>query len=122
MDKTFSNGELNMIALKLEQTAADKISLPPKIAYKIVKNGIAIKQALQPYRLTRDEIIKKITGGASKVTYSEDPDKYNEVVAAIGDIDREIVTVEIDTIPLESLPDGNMPLAFIDAINFMIEE
>ena len=77
---------------------------------------------MQPYRLTRDEIIKKITGGASKVTYSEDPEKYNEVAAAISDIDREIVTVEIDTIPLESLPDGNMPLAFIDAINFMIEE
>lgn len=121
MDKAFSNGELNAIVLKLEQTSKD-INLPPKIAYKIVKNNLAIKQALQPYQLTRNEIIKKITGGKDRVSFADDPDKFNEVAAAIGDIDRETVAVNIDTIKFDDLPDESMPLAFIDAINFMIEE
>ena len=121
MDKAFSNGELNAIVLKLEQTSKD-INLPPKIAYKIVKNNLAIKQALQPYQLTRNEIIKKITGGKDRVSFADDPDKFNEVATAIGDIDRETVVVNIDNIKFDDLPDESMPLAFIDAINFMIEE
>ena len=122
MDKSFTNGELDKIVSVFEQTKAAEISLPPKISYKIIKNTNAIKQALQPYNLTRDEIIKQKTGGKNKVNYNDDPQLFTEVLAAIGEIASETVQVDIDTIKLDDLPDSNMPLAFIDAIKFMIEE
>jgi hypothetical protein len=122
MTKSFTNGELEKVVAAIEQTKADEISLPPKIAYKIIKNTNAIKQALQPYNLTRDEIIKQKTGGKNKINYNEDPQIFTEVLAAIGEIASETVQVDVDMIKLDELPDSNMPLAFIDAIKFMIEE
>ena len=54
-----SNAELEIIHNKLKAAVSEKIPLPVMTSYKIVKNGMAIEQALMPYRIVRDKLIEK---------------------------------------------------------------
>ena len=51
-----SNAELEIIHNKLKAAVSEKIPLPVMTSYKIVKNGMAIEQALMPYRIVRDKL------------------------------------------------------------------
>lgn len=122
MEKSFTNKELVVVFEKLETATAKDVVLPSKVSYKIVKNKIAIQQALQPFETTRTEIIRQISGGKEAVTYDESPREYNEIIAAIKDIENECSSVEIATIKFDDIPAEGVPISFIAALEFMIEE
>lgn len=121
MKITYTNGELAEIAAKLEAATAKDITMPPKVGYKIIKNKIAIKQALKPFELARNEIIKHKSGGKTSINYSDDPRAFEEVAEEINEISRESVTVEISPISLEDIPGVDVPISFIAALDFMID-
>lgn len=122
MVKTFTNSELAVIAKALEEAAAKDIVMPPKVAYKIIKNKAAIKQALAPFNEARDEIIKQKSGGRPSVDGKEEPQLFREIIGAIDEIARETVEIEIATVGLDEMPDSGVPISFISALDFMIEE
>lgn len=121
MKKTVTNGELAAIAAALDAVAAKEIIMPPKVAYKIIRNKVNIKQALSPFEISRDEIIKQKSGGKITVDAKEEPRLYDEIVKAINEIARETVEIEITTINLDDIPESGVPISFIAALDFMIE-
>ena len=122
MEKTLSNGELSEIVTKLEAAVTLDVKLPPKVSYKIIKNKLSVKQALKPYQLAYDDIVRRLTGGKESISMSDDPRTYTEVMRAISEIARETVTVSVETIKLDDIPDAGTPINFIAALEFMIEE
>lgn len=121
MKKTFANGELATIAAALEAAAAKDIVMPPRVAYKIIKNKAEIKRALAPFEATRNEIIKQKSGGRPTVDGKEEPQLYAEIVEAINEIARETAEIEIATVKLDDIPESGIPISFIAALDFMIE-
>lgn len=121
MKKTVTNGELAAIAAALDAVTAKEIIMPPKVAYKIIRNKVNIKQALSPFEISRDEIIKQKSGGKITVDAKEEPRLYDEIVKAINEIARETVEIEIATINLDDIPESGVPISFIAALDFMIE-
>lgn len=121
MKKTVTNGELAAIAAALDAVTAKEIIMPPKVAYKIIRNKVNIKQALSPFEISRDEIIKQKSGGKITVDAKEEPRLYDEIVKAINEIAHETVEIEITTINLDDIPESGVPISFIAALDFMIE-
>lgn len=121
MKKTFENGKLVTIAAALEAATAKDIVMPPRVAYKIIKNKAAIKQALAPFEAARNEIIKQKSGGKQSIDGKEEPQLYNEIVAAIDEIARETAEIEVATVKLDDIPENGVPISFISALDFMIE-
>lgn len=122
MEKTFTNGELMGISAKLEAATAKDIVMPPKVAYKIVKNKLAVKQALQAFETARNEIISHESGGKSTIDAKENPLLFDKVNRAITEIALECVTLDIVTVSLDDIPESGVPISFIAALDFMIEE
>lgn len=121
MKKTFANGELAAIAAALEAAAAKDIEMPPRVAYKIIKNKAEIKRALAPFETARNEIIKQKSGGRPTVDGKEEPQLYAEIVEAINEIARETAEIEIATVKVDDIPESGIPISFISALDFMIE-
>ncbi len=122
MRKKFTNGELLRIFGKLESATSKDIVMPPKIAYKIVKNKLAINQALTPFETARDDIIKRESGGKTTIDSTENPQLFDKVNKAINEIAGESVNIDIVTINLDDIPESGVPISFIAALDFMIEE
>lgn len=122
MEKEFTNGELVRISARLEAATAKDIVMPPKIAYKIIKNKLAIKQALQAFETVRNEIIDRESGGRSTVDAEQEPQLFDKVNKAITEIALERVSLDIVTISLDDIPEAGVPISFIAALDFMIEE
>lgn len=122
MKKEFTNGELVRISARLEAATAKDIVMPPKIAYKIIKNKLAIKQALQAFETARNEIIDRESGGRSTVDAEQEPQLFDKVNKAITEIALERVSLDIVTISLDDIPEAGVPISFIAALDFMIEE
>lgn len=121
MKKTIANGELAAIAAALEAATAKDIVMPPRVAYKIIKNKAEIKRALAPFEAARNEIIKQKSGGRPTVDGKEEPQLYAEIVEAINEIARETAEIEIATVKVDDIPESGIPISFISALDFMIE-
>ena len=122
MEKSFTNGELVRISAKLEAATSKDIVMPPKVAYKIVKNKLAIKQALSPFETARDEIISRESGGMTTIDSAENPQLFDKVNKAINEIALERVNIDIVTINLDDIPEEGVPISFIAALDFMVKE
>ena len=116
-----SNAELEIIHKKLKAAVSEKIPLPVMTSYKIVKNGMAIEQALMPYRIVRDKLIEKYSLNGF-VSERAEPDLYNKLCKELEPASNELVEVDISTIWLEDISNEKLPIDFISAISFMIED
>ena len=122
MERSFTNGELVRISARLEAATSKDIVMPPKVAYKIIKNNLAVKQALQAFETARNEIIERESGGKSTVDAEQDPQLFDKVNKAITEIALERVSLDIVTVSLDDIPGEGVPISFISALDFMIEE
>ena len=116
-----SNAELEIICSKLKTAVSEKIPLPVMISYKIVKNVMAIEQALAPYRTVRDDLIEKYSSNGF-ISEKEEPDLYNKLRKELEPASNEPVEVDISSMWLEDIRDERLPIDFISAISFMIED
>ena len=98
MEKEFTNGELVRISARLEAATAKDIVMPPKIAYKIIKNKLAIKQALQAFETARNEIIDRESGGRSTVDAEQEPQLFGNTFPSLRIRLRKIRPQQIPTL------------------------
>ena len=122
MVMTKKNGELEEILVKLGKATQEKTPLPPRISYYIIKNKLAIEQALEAFHKTRDEIILEHSGGTGTVNEKTDPEAFAIVCNAVSAVARETVEIDISTVKLSELGDKELPLDLIDALGFMITD
>lgn len=114
------NGELADYVARLDEVMKDKIPLPVKVSYKIVKNKLAIEDAMKAFRVMHDQIINDHSDGEGKV--SKDDPEFDEVVKEIAVINNEETEVTLDGISVSELGRKELPLDLISALGFMLEE
>lgn len=116
------NGELEEILEMLKRATADKTPLAPRISYTIVKNKLAIEQALQAFYKAKEDIIDAHSGGKGNIIASENPTAFAAANAEINIISKEVTELEISTIKLSELGERDLPLNLVAALGFMIVE
>lgn len=122
MTITMKNGELEEAYAKLNEALKSDVSLPAKANYKIIKNSIAMRNALEPYNSARQDIVNKHSNGKGTISEKENPAEFDVVYKAISEIASESVTFEITEMNIGELGDKEYPLCLFSAIDFMISE
>lgn len=115
------NSELETILKKMNTAVEEKINLPVGVSYKIVKNRLAIEQALAAYRMTRDKIVYKYSGDKGYVNSKDEPEIFREVCREIDVIAEEYSEVDISKISVSELGERELPLDLVSALGFMME-
>lgn len=115
------NEELEAILGKIKSAAEEKVLLPVGVSYKIVKNRIAIENALEAYWTVKDEIIKKYSDGKGYVYKNDDPENYAKVTSEVIQVAEEYTDVDISEITLEELDGKELPLNVVSALGFMMK-
>lgn len=114
------NGELSKYIARLDEVMKDKIQLPVKVSYRIVKNKLAIEDAMKAFRIMHDQIINDHSNGEGQI--DKDDPEFDEVIKEISIISNEEVEVALDGIPISDFGKKEMPLDLISAFGFMLEE
>lgn len=90
-----------------------------KVSYAVIKNKIAIADALRAAEQMREKIIDENSGGKREIKPG-DPG-YETAVKDILELNREQTEVQISTIKLSDLPE-DISVSMMDSLEFMIEE
>lgn len=114
------NGELENYISKLNEAMKDKILLPVKVSYKIVKNKLAIEDAMRAFRIMHDQIIENHSNGTGQVR-PDDPE-FEQVVKELTIIKNEDTEIALDGIAISDFGKKELPLDLISALGFMLEE
>lgn len=114
-----TNAELETILVQIRDAVEEKVLLPVSVSYKIVKNRIAIEQALSAYRIVRDKIINKYSNGTGHIPKTDE--KYYIATREILQVAEEYSDVEVSEIKLEELGEKELPLNLVSALGFMIQ-
>lgn len=107
--------ELNSAIKNCEETV-----LPVGISYRIIKNRLAIKEALKAYFVTKDAIINKYSNGRGYVSEKEDAESFEKIYKESNVISKEKTSVDIDPISIEDFKEINPPLNIMSALEFML--
>lgn len=116
------NGDLEEILLGLKNAMTNKTSLPVKVSYRIVKNRLAIENALIAFRVTRDEIRGSNSNGEGKISEKDDPETFDKVRSEISAIAQEKVSVDISKVSISEFGERELPPDLVSNLGFMIEE
>lgn len=117
-----SNRELEKALVQLDKISENKTVLPVKVSYKIVKNIIEIRRAVESYFICKDKIIEKYSDGKGSLTESDDPESFKKACSEIALIANEKVDVDISTIWIGEFGNEPLPFDMISALGFMIED
>ena len=102
------------------QTMDNTQSLPVKVSFKIVKNKFALKAMCEPYVETRNAIIRSYADG--KQTIEQTDPNYAECMRKLTELDNANTTVSIEKIKFSDIENLDLPIEFMNAIYFMVEE
>lgn len=113
------NGELENYISRLNEVMKDKTLLPVKVSYKIVKNKLAIEDAMRAFRIMHDQIINDHSNGEGKIL-PDDPE-FEQVVNELAVIKNEDTEIVLDDIAVSDFGKKELPLDLISALGFMLE-
>lgn len=115
-----SNFEWELILSKIGNALSENIQLPIGVSYRIIKNKIRIKNAIEAYLITKDGIINKYSDGRGYVSEREDMESFKKIKSEVDIISKEKTSVDIEMINISDLGERELPLNLIAAIEFMI--
>lgn len=102
------------------QTMDNAQSLPVRVSYKIIKNKFALKNYCEPYVETRNSIIRKNADGKT-IIEPNDPN-YLTCMKELAELDNDIARVTMEKIKFSDIENLDLPIEFMNAIYFMVEE
>ena len=114
-----TNGEREVMLHQMKSAMEEKIILPVGVSYKIVKNRLAIEQALSAFRALRDEIITRYSNGTGRVM--ETDENYEKVTVEMVQAAEQYTDVEICEIDISELGEKELPLNVVSALGFMMK-
>ena len=120
LEKTNFEWEIVLSDLNSAMKNSEETVLPIRIGYKIVKNRLAIKEALKAYFVTKDAIINKYSNGRGYVSEKEDAESFEKIYKESNVISKEKTSVNIDMISIEDFKEINLSLNIISALEFML--
>lgn len=96
------------------------VSISAVVGYRIMQNIHAIQDALRPYQDAVDDAVRRHSGGQERIDERDDPSAYAQCVEEIAALRQIEVDIPVQTIEIEALGEGNLPLSALFALDFML--
>lgn len=120
MHISLTNYEMERRFKKLRELYQSDKPMPATVAYSIVRALNAMQEALSPFGIVRDQLIKRYSNGGTALNREENPDAFDACIKELDEIGSKRVEIEVPEIKLADLHDVNFTLAEMDALNLLI--
>ena len=120
MNIDMSNYEMEHHFKKLSELVQSDKALPAAAAYGIVRALNTMQDALSPFVMVRDQLIRRYSGGGTALNREDDTDAFDACIKELDEIGNKHVQVEVPNIKLDDLRDAKFTIAEMEALSLLI--
>ena len=106
----------------LESLAASDRVMPAGVAYAIVKSIMAMRTALEPCKIVREQIIRRYADGGTTITREADPERFDACKKELDEIGNKRITVDVEPVKLDEIRKANFTLKEMEGLMILISE
>ena len=122
MNIDMSNYEMESRFKRLSALVQSDKPLPAAAAYGIVRALNTMQDALSPFSMVRDQLIRRYSGGGTALNRDENPEAFDACIKELDEIGNKHIQIEVPQIALADLRDAKFTLAEMDALQLLIIE
>ena len=122
MNIDMSNYEMEHHFKKLSELVQSDKALPASAAYGIVRALNTMQDALSPFVMVRDQLVRRYSGGGTALNREDDPDAFDACIKELDEIGNKHVQVEVPNIKLDDLRDAKFTIAEMEALSLLISQ
>ena len=122
MNIDMSNYEMEHHFKKLSALVQSDKALPASAAYGIVRALNTMQDALSPFVMVRDQLIRRYSGGGTALNREDDPDSFDACIKELDEIGNKRVQVEVPNIKLDDLRDAKFTISEMEALSLLISQ
>ena len=122
MNIDMSNYEMEHHFKKLSALVQSDKALPASAAYGIVRALNTMQDALSPFVMVRDQLIRRYSGGGTALNREDDPDSFDACIKELDEIGNKHVQVEVPNIKLDDLRDAKFTISEMEALSLLISQ
>lgn len=119
---SISNYEMERHFNRLKELYGSDKVMPAAVAYKIVRAAVTMQDALTPFGMVRDQLIKRYSGGRDRINREDDPAAFDACAKELDEIGNKAVQVELPEIGLDELENVNFTLREMESLRLLIKE
>ena len=122
MNIDMSNYEMEHHFKKLSELVQSDKALPASAAYGIVRALNTMQDALSPFVMVRDQLVRRYSGGGTALNREDDPDSFDACIKELDEIGNKRVQVEVPNIKLDDLRDAKFTISEMEALSLLISQ
>ena len=122
MNIDMSNYEMERHFKRLNALVQSDKALPAAAAYGIVRALNTMQDALSPFVMVRDQLIRRYSGGGTALNREDDPEAFDACIKELDEIGNKHVQVEVPNIKLDDLRDAKFTIAEMEALSLLISQ
>ena len=122
MNIDMSNYEMEHHFKKLSALVQSDKALPASAAYGIVRALNTMQDALSPFVMVRDQLLRRYSGGGTALNREDDPDSFDACIKELDEIGNKHVQVEVPNIKLDDLRDAKFTISEMEALSLLISQ
>ena len=122
MNIDMSNYEMEHHFKKLSELVQSDKALPASAAYGIVRALNTMQDALSPFVMVRDQLIRRYSGGGTALNREDDPDSFGACIKELDGIGNKRVGFEVPNIKLDDLRDAKFTISEMEALSLLISQ
>ena len=122
MNIDMSNYEMEHHFKKLSALVQSDKALPAVAAYGIVRALNTMQDALSPFVMVRDQLVRRYSGGGTALNREDDPDAFDACIKELDEIGNKHVQVEVPNIKLDDLRDAKFTISEMEALSLLIPQ
>ena len=122
MNIDMSNYEMEHHFKKLSALVQSDKALPATAAYGIARALNTMQDALSPFVMVRDQLVRRYSGGGTALNREDDPDAFDACIKELDEIGNKHVQVEVPNIKLDDLRDAKFTISEMEALSLLISQ
>ena len=122
MNIDMSNYEMERHFKRLNALVQSDKALPAAAAYGIVRALNTMQDALSPFVMVRDQLIRRYSGGGTALNREDDQDAFDACIKELDEIGNKHVQVEVPNIKLDDLRDAKFTISEMEALSLLISQ
>ena len=122
MNIDMSNYEMEHHFKKLSALVQSDKALPASAAYGIVRALNTMQDALSPFVMVRDQLVRRYSGGGTALNREDDHDAFDACIKELDEIGNKHVQVEVPNIKLDDLRDAKFTISEMEALSLLISQ
>ena len=122
MNIDMSNYEMERRFKRLSALVQSDKALPATAAYGIVRALNTMQDALSPFVMVRDQLIRRYSSGGTTLNREDNPEAFDACIKELDEIGNKHIQVEVPNIKLDDLRDAKFTISEMEALSLLISQ